>query len=1042
MLGYSSPVFAVKIFIHCYDLTGGMIPISRGGKLHSLKQKIPDRLRRYHFALLWTALQGGVTRSGYNPTMPLLSARCLGFPLFELDAQPLKLARRKTMALLAYLLVEAPGTFSRESLATLFWPEQGSSEAAASLRHALWEISQAVGEPTWLHKEPALLRVDAAGAGYDLDLREFDRQIAQGCASTDALPARIEALVKAVALYRGDFLTGFSLRDSPDFDQWQARQSEGCQAQAIVAFETLGALYAASGEGDLAVAAARHWLALDGLDERAHRALMGYYEALGQRAAALRQYDDCTRRLAQELGVEPEAATQALAKEIQSRKTPPSFVPQRAPALEPAQSEPKAQTAFVGREAELEKLARLLADPQVRLIMLLGPGGIGKTRLALQALTQLRQTSGRSPDFPDGAFWVPLAGVNSEHGLVRAVAQAVQLALRGSAGGDQEQLTRFLASRQCLLVLDNLEHLKGAETLLASLLSAAPGLKLMGTSRRRLNLAEGWVLEVSGLPQPGYHDRRPVNSFAAVQLFLASAARSAVQFSPDLEDWAAINRICQMVAGSPLGLELAAAWVKMYTCAEIAAEMERNLDFLSGQTAISNRPERLQSLRAAFEYSWRLLSEAEKSVFRRMAIFRAGFDREAAAQVSGAGLPLLSALMDHSLLRRLPGGRFELHEVLRQYAQEKLAAEPGEAILIADSHAVYYLDLLTRIAEQLKGHGQITALEVLRREDENIRAAWRHALQQRDLSRLLQAAPALFLYDEMGNQKRLAIELLTTTRETLARFKPLPIQVSDTLALRALVTAAFKRFCTGSSLGDRERRLHREALTLVEPLSEGREKAYAFLLLNIGPGILPPSEALAQVRQCNRMFQALGDEWGQALSWLIIADITNFGQYDALTSQPAYLASLEHFALLGNDWGRAVCLTGLGNLARRAGNLEEAGRLWAESISLFQNGQDKLREAETRNYWAGALMEAGKLAEAEQVYTTNLRLLEEFGEDQFAAYQRTCLAWIYVQQGNPEQARQHLYQAQATLHAVGDAGALHRLRVFASQLLPRASWED
>lgn len=974
--------------------------------------------------------------------MPLLSARCLGFPLFELNGQPLKLARRKTVALLTYLLVEAPRTFSRESLATLFWPEQGSSEAAASLRHALWEILQAVGDTPWLHKEAALLRVDAAGDGYHLDLREFEQRIACGCTPAEALPERIEALVEAVALYRGDFLAGFTLRDSPEFDQWQAQQSETWRTQAILAFETLGALYAASGEGDLAVAAARRWLALDGLDERAHRALMGYYEALGQRAAALRQYDDCTRRLAQELGVAPETATQALVREIQSRKAPAALATERAPVLEAAQSEPRVQTPFVGRESELDKLARLLADPQARMIVLLGPGGIGKTRLAFQALTQLRQTPARAADFPDGTFWVPLAGVSSEHGLVRALAQAVRLALRDSAGEGREQLARFLASRQCLLVLDNLEHLKGVETLLASLLAAAPGLKLVGTSRRRLNLAEGWVLDVSGLPQPGYRDRRPVHSFAAVQLFLASAARSAAQFSPDLEDWAAINRICQMVDGSPLGLELAAAWVKMYACADIAAEMERSLDFLSGQTPTQAQPERLQNLRAAFEYSWRLLSETERGAFRRMAVFRAGFDREAAAQVGGAGLALLSALMDHSLLRRLPGGRFELHEVLRQYAQEKLAAEPAEAAHTTDGHAVYYLDLLTRMAEQLKGRGQITALEVLRREDENIRAAWRQALQQRDLPRLLQAAPALFLYDEMGNQKRLAIELLTATREALARFKPIPIQATDALALRALVTAALKRFCTGSSLGDRERRLHREALTLAEPLSEGLEKAYVFLLLNIGPGILPPPEALAQVRQCNRMFQALGDEWGQALSWLIIADIANFGSNDALTSHPAYLASLEHFALLRNDWGRAVCLTGLGNLARRAGDLEEAGRLWAESISLFQSGQDKLREAETRNYWAGALLEAGKLAEAEQVYTTNLRLLEEFGEDQFAAYQRTCLARIHIQQGNPEQARQHLRQAQATLRTVGDAGALHRLRVFAVQLLPGEIWED
>src|SRR5947209_2107072 len=374
---------------------------------------------------------------------------------------------------------------------------------------------------------------------------------------------------------------------------------------------------------------------------------------------------------------------------------------------------PAPRTSFVGRASELDEIDRLLEDPDCRLLTLVGPGGAGKTRLALEAAAR------RIGRYPHGVHFVPLVSVASPELLAPAVAESIQFAVDGAHSGfpAQEQLLDYLGERSTLLVLDNFEHLVDGTDLLGEIIERAPKVELLTTSRERLSLQSEWVIDVHGL---GLMDNGNGSS-GALRLFTERATRIEPGFSLD-DQRAEAHRICTMVEGLPLGIELAASWVSVLSCAEIAAEIEQNIDFLA--TSMRDVPERHRSLRAAFDQSWRLLSGAQQDVLARLSVFRGDFDRAAAAAIAGADVRLLSELVSKSLVRRSDFGRYELHELLRQYAAEKLAVEIPDAVAaIRERHARHYLGMLDERREALVGKGVVPARDELRRELGNLRVA-------------------------------------------------------------------------------------------------------------------------------------------------------------------------------------------------------------------------------------------------------------------------------------------------------------------------------
>jgi predicted ATPase/DNA-binding SARP family transcriptional activator len=639
-----------------------------------------------------------------------------GAPTATSEIQLVKLETRTAQALLFYLACQGR-PISRDGLAELLWPERSQGQALANLRLALHRLRRQIDPFLLVTRQSVGLNANVA---IEVDVANFEKHLAAG---------QLEA---ATALYRGDFLDGFYLDDSPLFEQWTMLERERLRTLALAAWQQLIEQRIANGQPQAAIHGAQRLLQLDPLHEATHRQLMRLLAQSGQRSAALTHYETFCRLLHDELDAPPDETTVALSDEIREGVTRwqgdkmTDKSPLHRVTLSSIHSLPPQPTSFIGREAELAQIEKLLANPDCRLLTLLGVGGIGKTRLAIESARRICEPasvpipSPQSPipssPFPDGVCFVAVAPVEESTLLPVAIAQS--LGLPNSGGDLLVQIATYLQPQSLLLILDNFEQMvEGGETV-AHLLRHAPGLKVLVTSRQRLRLMEEWLLPVSGLSsQSGVGDE-------AGQLFLRSAQRVKPDFVADGQA-EAIAAICRQVEGMPLALELAASWVRVMTCEAIARQIAANLDFLT--SSLRNLPERHRSLRAVFDQSWRLLSAAEQRLLGRVTLFRGGWTLEEAAAVAEATPHLLGSLVDKGLLRTDAQGRFAIHELICQYAAEHLATS-GEGDLLRRRHFTVYLTLARTADVQLRGPQAAIGYGRIDAERDNLRAAWEWAL--------------------------------------------------------------------------------------------------------------------------------------------------------------------------------------------------------------------------------------------------------------------------------------------------------------------------
>ena len=372
-------------------------------------------------------------------------------------------------------------------------------------------------------------------------------------------------------------------------------------------------------------------------------------------------------------------------------------------------------TSFVGRQQELSQINHLLGEDSCRLLSLIGPGGIGKTRLAIEAAMQLRNR------FLDGVFFIPLTAIPAPDFILPAIAEALDFSLHTLEDIDPEnQFLNYIEKRNLLLVLDNYEHLVDGMELLIDILENAPEVKLLVTSRQKLNVQGEWIFEVPGLEFPKDGSQAGVTGCSAIDLFVERARSADTRFQIEDEEIRQVIRICQLVDGIPLGIELASAWVSVLSPHEIANEIEKNLDFLA--SSMHNIPEKHHSMRAVFEYSSAMIPEEQQDLFIKLSVFRGGFDRQAAAEIAGASLKDLSLLVDKSFIRR-NNERFEIHELLRQYGQELLQVDEAKFSEIKKRHADYFLNLLKRHKAGISGEKQLEIRDEIQADIENVRAA-------------------------------------------------------------------------------------------------------------------------------------------------------------------------------------------------------------------------------------------------------------------------------------------------------------------------------
>ncbi|MBN1136209.1 MAG: tetratricopeptide repeat protein [Anaerolineae bacterium] len=947
----------------------------------------------------------------------------LGPPQLERDESAVPISTRKAMALLAYLAVTEQA-HSREALATLFWPEYDQARAFANLRRTLWLLNKALGKG-WLDvdAETARLRHET---DLWLDMAVFrDHLVAcpvEGQADTEVCPTCLTSLAEAAALYRDDFMAGFTLPDSPGFDEWQFFEREGLRAELAGVLQRLVRCHAARRDYGPAIAHARRWLALDPLHEAAHRALMRLYAWDGQRAAALRQYRECARFLQEELGARPEEATSQLYEDIQAGRppSPPGEPGQVSLAPGPRKNLPPQPTSFVGREAELAEIARLLRNLDCRLLALVGPGGVGKSRLALEAAA--RQAD-RSPAlYAHGVCFVPLAGVSAAEFVVPSIASALGFSFYEQEGADaRQQLLDYLRQKRMLLLLDNLEHLLDDAGLLSEILDQAPGVRLLVTSRERLNLQGEWVLDVPGMRYLAEETVESPSGYDAVQLFLRRASQVDAGFAPSEEMIPDLIRICRLVDGLPLAIELAAAWTRMLSIhdivAHLAGELGRGLDLLT--SSVRDVPARHRSLRAVCDHSWALLSAEEQDAFAQLSIFRGGFQRETAEQVAGAHLPLLSALVDKSLVRPGPFGRYDVHPILQQYGAEKLAENPQAEADARDRHSVYFFAFLQQREGALKGPRQLEALAEIEADLDNVRAAWRWAIAQDRAAEIRKASHALWLFYERRS-------LFEEGERAFARALEMPEgragQATDADIALGLALAFQGRLCMGRFCLEDGAAALRKSLAILRRLDAKAELGLALSFVFQGGVTKSLAEAETLFHESLAINRELGKRWevafgllqfskGVALDWRGLADQESVKQY----LQESYAISSE----LGDRWIAAAALVYLAEHSCSRGALQEGIQLLQESLTVMReigDGQSVQYILDNLGYYARVL---GQYEEARRLHRESLAVAGEIGDGLGVAGSLDNLGLVAYDVGDYEEATGYFEQGLALRRQLG-----------------------
>jgi DNA-binding SARP family transcriptional activator/predicted ATPase len=918
--------------------------------------------------------------------MPALTIQLLGGFSVLRDGRPITAFRSdKVRALLAYLVLEPGRSHRRDTLAALLWPEQPEATARANLRLSLHRLraalSLAEGELLGIARDHVRL---VPGADLSVDAAELERLLDacdqhahhDGAVCTDCL----ERLEQAVSGYRGDLLAGLSIDDSEPFAEWVALRREELQRRVAHACTALAEGRWRRGDPARAAVAARRGLALDPWDEAAHCRLMRILAARGDAAGALAQYARW-EALAAELGLEPAPESAALAARI------------RALQGRPRHNLPAPVSSFHGRVAELKALGDRLVDPASRLICIAGPGGAGKSRLALAA------ARAHADSYLDGAWLVSLEVLTDPADLAASILIALE-APPHNGGRAAQALRDYLHSKELLLVLDGMEQLLAGRDLLVKLLQAASGLTILITSRECLALPGEWVLPLGGLDLSA--------AGAAVELFRQRARQSTGRpgWNDDPDDLTAT--ICKALEGLPLAIELAASWTDRLTLAEILAALETddalNLD--------------LQPLIARV---WQRLDLAQRRALTRLAICRDGFDQAAALAIGDATPVTLAALLRMSLLAQRvlePGAtpRLALHDSVRRAMLARLTTDHKEHLAASARHGAHYGQILAGLAPQMRGAAQPAAIRQIRDEERNLRLAWEWALATGELTLIGPGLEVWLHYFEITGRMAEGEALYAAAVRTLSLLqtvRPSDITLTHVGAFAGACHGWYAMRCGQRAAAEASLK---ESLRLARELDDAELVAinrHCFGALAVSVGAFEQAET--HLVAALEHFTAAGAHWwvgGASLNraWIAMAR----GEF-AVAAQLTQHA-LAAFGRIGDSWGIAIALQQAADLAWRQGDVERAERQYYEVIAI--------REAIGQGWRAGqTLQRLGAIAWARGDGPQAIQLLEEGHARLLAAGYRSeaaaallSLGAVYGSQGDSTRARS-TYRATLELAA-------------------------
>lgn len=918
--------------------------------------------------------------------MTQLTIHLFGGLITEQDGEPIpKLVSRKADLLLAYLAQE-PRPHSRESLATLLWDDRPQKQALSNLRTLISSLRKHADAFVTITRQTLEIQAEV-----QVDTAVFTQQLA---ALQEDWPsaAAVTQMEQTLKLYVGDFLHGVLVSSSLEMEDWIQFTREQLRQKVMDARQQLVAYYLQQGQPNDGIRHTAILLEMDPWDEETHRQMMKLFVRNGQRQAALAQYETCVAVLDEELGIPPEPETTALYERIQTAVSTP------------ASNLPAITTTFVGREQELSRCLTQLRDPDCRLLTLLGLGGMGKTRLALKAADTLQM------DFLNGVYFVPLATVDSPSSLATAVLETLPISFYDTVD-IETQLLNFLRGKEMLLVLDNFEHLLAGANLVAKIIREAPAVKLLVTSRIRLDLRPEWLLELGGLPYPVAETAvtpSPEN-YAATLLFDQRARVIAPDFSLTPENLPSINRICRIVHGIPLGIELAAAWVRFLPIDHIAQHLEQSLDLLA--TTMRDVPERQRSLTAVFDYVWSLLDEEEQTIFAELSVFRSSFDVNAFQTVTNGSPWILASLVEKSLLHQeTETKRYTIIEALRLYATSKLAQSPEQQAQTQQVHSHYYATLLHQQESLLQSYDTQPALAVIRRDLENIHAAWAYAVSSHTFADLALSHESLAqFYIYQGPYQEGEMLLVTAVDQLLPLLQddadPDPEHVR-TLAQLYNNRAKLAHFTANFDAGIVATH---EAIAWSEKIQDQHALANGYL--NLGRLTSRKGEhetAVTHLQQAITLAQEVDDSaieaeghrlWGNCLH--------RQSQYEAAREQ--HTIGLTIARRIQQPQIIASCLRGLGNVSRISGEHTVAHDYYEEAVVIAREMGDLVALHAGLINLANVASATGDYAAASNYYRQVLPFYQQMGNRYMEA---TCLVNLggSVFQLNQFQVAQNLYQ--------------------------------
>jgi len=930
----------------------------------------------------------------------MLHIALLGRYDVRLNDEPIELKLRPVQNLLAYLLLKRDKRHRREQLSGILWPDYTEASARKNLRNTVYRLRQAIGEE--------YLAADRSSVAFNKDA-DYWLDVAQLEGATAAKD--IGEGIQAVGLYQGELLPGY-------YEDWVVVERE--RLQALFERQMQGLLESLNGAGRWSESQtwAEHWIAQGQAPEPAYRALMLAQAGLGDRAGISAAYQRCVVALRDEVGVEPSPETISLYQELSSGEALPGRV-QSDRESKPVVSLPLQPTPFIGRKNDLSKLSALVADPTTRLVNIQGPGGIGKTRLAIEVARN------QAALFLDGVYFVSFAGVDESALMAPGIAAAIDFSLKGHSQlkkstieYQNRQLMAFLRPKKMLLILDNLEHFSGEFSIISEILQNAPEVVILTTSRERLGLRAETNYRLGRLAtqdETASGTRELAKANDAVRLFISCAERTLPGFEQTPQNLYAAATICELVGGLPLGIELAAAWVGMLSSREIADELKSNLDILS--SAYHDLPERQQNMRSVFESSWNRLTPIEQEVFKRLSVFRGGFTRQAAEFVTGAKLSTLMALVNKSLIQPDYTGRYQIHELLRQYGWEKLL-EAAEMALTRDRHLAFFLKLAEKSEAALEETGSTVWSNLMEIEHNNIRAslAWGLSEEGQTVDALHLAGSLVRFWSSRG--------YFDEGRDYLFRALATP-DAQERTATRARMLHGAGHLAHMQSYYPIARPLLEESLSVYVELGPDSRLGRAEVRISLGDLELELGNFKAATSLLNEALAAmreLGNDRGTAHAiWQLGAGAYSMGDDEQAVLY--YEEAVQILRQIGDRRHLDFALSGLATVMIQQGNYKKGTELEQESLAMRRTAGNRFGIAASLGNFAWMALKQDAIENAVSLLRESLTIRGEVGDLGGVAWCLEKMAGIALISGQraPALTATAYYQRAARLFGTADA---------------------